>query len=320
MPPGENWPDRDSTPNPEPLWPGQEPQTKPLWPGQTEFGLMPPKPIGQGPHFIPQTPPEKPPGAEQGTPWAKPAPPSYEFFPNEPPKPSTAPEVDPATASKSNQPKLFSYQPPEEAATNSQDEKQAQEFKPRVKPFNQDSKKKRPLGTNFGINNQDILGLAGYYLLVAKEILMDPKVFFAALDLKGGVGEPILFCCFIFLITSLAHAIAHVNLFAFFQAFVVSFLSVALGAFITNFAIKKLGGKNDFAATARVLAFSKATALFAWISLGPMPIGAILALGYGAYMNYLGLSRINPKLKKQTLIVIISLLSITGAIWRSGMP
>jgi hypothetical protein len=75
-----------------------------------------------------------------------------------------------------------------------------------------------------------------------------------------------------------------------------------------QFVFKRLGGQGKFEQTFNVLAYSKATFVIAWISLGPWPIGSILATLFTAYLNYLGLSRVH-KLPPTPLWIVIGLMT-----------
>lgn len=170
-----------------------------------------------------------------------------------------------------------------------------------------------------GFSKSDIFGLATYNFMVTKDILFDPRIFFNELSLSGGFGEPILYSFFACLLSSALYAIAKLNIFVFFWAFIVSFLSVILGAVVVTWAFRKMGGKGNLEGTFRVLAFSKATVIFSWISLGAVPLGMLLAAAYTGYMNYVGLTRVHH-LPRQKTIILVVVLSILGMLWRQGMP
>lgn len=179
------------------------------------------------------------------------------------------------------------------------------------------SAKVKSIGLSF--SKSDIFGLATYNFMVTKDILFDPRIFFRDLALNGGFGEPMLFSIFACLLSSALFAVAKLNLLLFFWSFIVSFLSLTLGAVVVTWAFRKLGGKGNLEGTFRVLAFSKATVVFSWISLGAVPVGLLIAAAYTGYMNYVGLSRVHQLPRKQTIILVV-VLSILGMLWRQGMP
>lgn len=179
------------------------------------------------------------------------------------------------------------------------------------------SSKPSSLGLSF--SKSDIFGLASYNFIVIRDILFDPRIFFNELQLNGGFGEPILFCIFACLLSSTLYAIAHLNILLFFWSFIVSFLSVTLGAVVVTWAFRKMGGKGNLEGTFRVLAFGKATVVFSWISMGAVPLGILLATAYTGYMNYVGLRRVHQLKRKQTIILVV-VLSILGMLWRRDMP
>ncbi len=173
------------------------------------------------------------------------------------------------------------------------------------------------LGLSFSKN--DILGIATYNLNVTKDILTNPQGYFQTLPLTGGFGEPLLYTVFTCILSSIMCAIGKLNPLMFFWAFIVSFISVTVGAVIVDQAFRRMGGKGDLEGTFRVLAFSKATFVFAWITLGPLSLGMMLATMITGYMNYIGLSRVHGLSPKNTAI-IIALMSVLSLLFRWTCP
>ena len=101
----------------------------------------------------------------------------------------------------------------------------------------------------------------------------------------------------------------------FFLSTIMSFLSVVVGAVVMQFAFKKLGSEGKFEQTFNVLAYSRATFIFAWISLGPWPIGMALATIFTAYLNYLGLSRVH-KLPAKTTWLVIGIMTVVPLLFK----
>ncbi len=89
---------------------------------------------------------------------------------------------------------------------------------------------------------------------------------------------------------------------------IFTFAGTAIGAVISQLAFKKFGGEGKFEQTFNVLAYSKATFIFAWVSLGPFPLGYIAATIFGAYLNYLGLTRVH-RLSQSTTWTIIGIMA-----------
>lgn len=176
-----------------------------------------------------------------------------------------------------------------------------------------------PPSVGLSFSKNDILGIATYNLNVTKDILSNPRGYFQSLPLTGGYGEPLLYLVFTSILSSIMFAVSKLNPLLFFWGMIIAFLSVTVGAVITDLAFKRLGGKGDLEGTFRVLAFSKATFVFAWIALGQISLGAMLATMATGYMCYIGLMRVQGLSPKSTLI-IVSVLSVLSMIFRMSCP
>ena len=172
------------------------------------------------------------------------------------------------------------------------------------------------LPTSVRLNSRDLFGLATYYCILTKEVLTAPQLFFESMSLAGGLNDPLLYLAFVSIMTGLFNGIAKLNLLTFFFSTIMSFLTVIIGAVIAQFAFKKLGGQGKFEQTFNVLAYSRATFVFSWISLGVWPIGMILAALVTAYLNYLGLSRVHKLPAKMTWGVIGLLILLPMLIFK----
>lgn len=176
-----------------------------------------------------------------------------------------------------------------------------------------------PPSVGLSFSKNDILGIATYNLNVTKDILSNPQGYFQSLPLTGGYGEPLLYLVFTSILSSIMFAVSKLNPLLFFWGMIIAFLSVTVGAVITDLAFKRLGGKGDLEGTFRVLAFSKATFVFAWIALGQISLGAMLATMATGYMCYIGLMRVQGLSPKST-IIIVSVLSVLSMIFRMSCP
>jgi hypothetical protein len=150
-------------------------------------------------------------------------------------------------------------------------------------------------------------GLLQYFAHQAKHVLTNPVEFFDQMHTEGGLAEPTIFLVIAASIYGLFEAIGHLNPIVFFQTFASSLAFVYLGAIIVNFALKAFGGKGNYESTLRVLAFSKATLLFAWISVASFAIGGFLAIGYSVYLNVIGCKKIHQLATPITASVVIVL-------------
>ncbi|MBP7578835.1 MAG: YIP1 family protein, partial [Candidatus Obscuribacter sp.] len=176
-----------------------------------------------------------------------------------------------------------------------------------------------PIASSFKISKQDIFGLIAYNLLIAKTICTDPKGFFAKMPPVGPMAEPLIFLLVIELIASLARCVTSFSLKPLFADLIMSLISTILGAVIVSLAFDKLGGKGNFNSTLRVLCFSKAPILIAFLGIAQFQLGTIVALGYGTYLNFVGLSK-TQRLDVKTTVSIIVVMGILGALFRGNVP
>lgn len=326
---------------------------QPLWPGQQQIQdkdqVQDPKiDINQdtADEFIPETPPVRP-NEHANSPWYKPQPPRYDLFAD----PQKISQNFPQTPQAPKEPKIFSYRDPseedyddhvqeqeleqeqdlhpEDQATEAQLRRQARfdrlsgkdrSNSAKARPFVEKERINRQPAEPMGLrlNKQDVLGIFSYVLLIAKQALFSPQRFFSNIDPKLEFGEPFLFLLFVFAFSSIANAMARFNIIVLFHDFFFSFVSALLGAWLTNQIMAKMGGKDDFNKTFAIVAFSKATALFSWIALGPVPLGMASAVIYTGYMNYIGFKRLNPKMSEQKLVTILVILIALGVLFRQG--
>lgn len=144
----------------------------------------------------------------------------------------------------------------------------------------------------------------------ALAVLMHPKKFFAAMPPQS-VGSGFLFLTIAAMLYASAQGIAKMNAEAFILCFLSSLFFTSMGSF---FVFVLLGwtckGKGTLGQTFRVLAFSKAPLLFAWITLGPLQIGGIISMVFTLYLNIVGLTKIH---RVNKWLVIVSTLILSGA-------
>lgn len=333
--------DRGATPDSQPQ--SNPAFAQPLWPGQQQGQDQNQKiDINQdtADEFIPQTPPVRP-NEHANSPWYKPQPPRYDLFAD----PQKISQNFPQTPQAPKEPKIFSYRDPgeedydehvpeqdlhpEDQATEAQLRRQARfdrlsgkdrSNRAKARPFVEKERINRQPAEPMGLrlNKQDVLGIFSYVLLIAKQALFSPQRFFSNIDPKLEFGEPFLFLLLVFAFSSIANAMARFNIIVLFHDFFFSFVSALLGAWLTNKIMAKMGGKDDFNKTFAIVAFSKATALFSWIALGPVPLGMASAVIYTGYMNYIGFKRLNPKMSEQKLVIILVILIALGVLFRQG--
>jgi hypothetical protein len=160
------------------------------------------------------------------------------------------------------------------------------------------------------LTTSDIFGLATYYFIVTKEVLTKPGVFFSSMSLVGGLNDPLLYLAFTSIMTGVLLGIAKLNIFVMLVSVFTSFISATVGAVISQFVFKKLNGAGKFEQTFNVIAYSRATFIFSWLSIGTFPAGAVIAAAFGAYLNYLGLSRVHRLSPAVTWSIIITMAGL----------
>ena len=158
---------------------------------------------------------------------------------------------------------------------------------------------------NSSVSVADARSIAVYYFTQAKDVLTKPHAFFDQMSETGGFAEPLIFLSTSAVIYGLLEAIGRFNLMVLCTSFFSSIVFTLLGAAAINFALCKIGGKGNFESTFRVMSFSKATLLFAWISVGSIQIGGFLALFYMAFLNIVGTKKVHRLTMKHTAVVVV---------------
>lgn len=149
-----------------------------------------------------------------------------------------------------------------------------------------------------------------YYWMQVKGVLLSPKTFFAEMPVNGGFVEPAIFLGISVAIYALLQAIGNLNPVLYVKLVLSSFLCVAIGALIANLVFRQLGGKGTAEGTFRVFAYSKATLLFSWISLGHLPLGGMLSVAYTLYLNVIGMEKVHGLSRLKTVIATVLLAAL----------
>lgn len=154
-------------------------------------------------------------------------------------------------------------------------------------------------------------GFVVYYLLQVRHVLMHPKQFFAEMPTEGGYVEPLMFLGITAAIYAVLQAIGHLDIILMIRLFLTSTVSVIVGAFLTDLILRRYGGKGTREGTFRVLAYSKAPLLFAWIHLGMHSVGGVAATVYTLVLAVIGLKRVH-QLSGQVIFIVVALLTALG--------
>jgi hypothetical protein len=149
------------------------------------------------------------------------------------------------------------------------------------------------------------------FFAISKEVLIHPHTFFEALPYEGGFFEPFIYLATQSVLYSLIQAILKGNPLVFVSSLFVSIVSTVAGAFAVGLLFQKMGGKGTLEGTYRIFVYSKATLLFSWLSLGPIPIGGLLAVCYTVYLNWIGMTR-HHELPGKVTAQILVIMAVIG--------
>lgn len=173
--------------------------------------------------------------------------------------------------------------------------------------------------TGLQLNKKDVFGIIVFNLLLAKNIIRDPRTFFERMLLNGQVTEPVVFLLVLETTTCLLRCITKFSLIPLFTEFLMGLISTILGAFLINFIFQRFDNKSDPYNCLRVICYSKAPMILGFLALGKFELGAYLAACYSIYLNYLGLSRVYRTRQNTTLIIIV-IMAFLGVFFRQGAP
>lgn len=187
--------------------------------------------------------------------------------------------------------------------------------------YNKDSSQSKDMQPDPGLqlNKKDVFGIIVFNLILAKNIIIDPRTFFERMLLNGQVTEPIVFLVVLELTTCLIRCLTKFSLVPLFAEFLMGMISTILGAFLINFIFQRFDNKSDPYNCLRVICYSKAPMLLGFMALGKFELGAYIAASYTIYLNYLGLSRVYRTPQNTTLIIIV-ILAFLGVFFRGGAP
>ena len=130
------------------------------------------------------------------------------------------------------------------------------------------------------------------YVDTLKKVLTDPEGFYSEMPKEGGYQEPLTFAAINFAILGLLSGIIAVILSGAGAGSIVSTLVGAviggivglfIGGIILFVFFKIFGGSGGYEGTVRILSYSSAAQVFAWIPV----IGWIIGL-YGIWLNIVG--------------------------------
>jgi hypothetical protein len=156
------------------------------------------------------------------------------------------------------------------------------------------------------------------YVDTLKKVLTDPEGFYSEMPKEGGYQEPLTFAAINFAILGLLSGIVAVLLKGAGAGSIVSTLVGAViggivGLFIVGIILfiffKIFGGSGGYEGTVRILSYSSAVQVFAWIPA----IGWIISL-YGIWLNIVGGKHVHNLTTVKSAIAVILPVVILGVI------
>ena len=151
------------------------------------------------------------------------------------------------------------------------------------------------------------------YVDTLKKVLTDPEGFYSEMPTEGGYQEPLTFAAINFAIVGLLSGIIAVIISGTGAGSIVSTLVGAViggivGLFIVGIILliffKIFGGTGSYEGTVRILSYSSAVQVFAWIPV----IGWIISL-YGIWLNIVGGKHVhNLTTVKSAIAVLIPII------------
>jgi hypothetical protein len=158
----------------------------------------------------------------------------------------------------------------------------------------------------------DIKLLAKYYLTVSSEVLFSPSKFFAQIASSTDMVEPAVFMAISVGISCILRIVSGdmSGIFGFFGRI----FCVLACAFIATYGMRALASKGDFPTLFRIFAYSQAPMIISWITLGAIPIGGFVAIGYSIYLSIVGLEQVYRTQRTQAAVVVIIVVLIARGI------
>jgi hypothetical protein len=156
------------------------------------------------------------------------------------------------------------------------------------------------------------------YVDTLKKVLTNPEGFYSEMPKEGGYQEPLTFAAINFAIFGLLSGIIAVILKSASAVTIVSTLVGAviggivglfIGGIILFIFFKIFGGSGGYESTVRILSYSSAVDVFAWIPV----IGWILSL-YGIWLNIVGGKHVHNLTTVKSAIAVLLPIIILAVI------
>ena len=156
------------------------------------------------------------------------------------------------------------------------------------------------------------------YVDTLKKVLTDPEGFYSEMPKEGGYQEPLTFAAINFSIIGLLSGIVAVILSGVGAGSIISTLVSAviggivglfIGGIILFIFFRIFGGSGSYEGTVRILSYSSAAQVFAWIPV----IGWIIGL-YGIWLNIVGGKHVHNLTTVKSAIAVLLPLVILAVI------
>ena len=155
------------------------------------------------------------------------------------------------------------------------------------------------------------------YVDTLKKVLTDPEGFYSEMPTEGGYQEPLTFAAINFAIVGLLSGIVAIISGAGAGSIVSTLVSAVIGGIVGLFIFgiilyiffRIFGGSGGYEGTVRILSYSSAAQVFAWIPV----IGWIIGL-YGIWLNIVGGKHVHNLTTVKSAIAVLLPLVILGVI------
>jgi hypothetical protein len=158
---------------------------------------------------------------------------------------------------------------------------------------------KKATGTNYDFNPQDFFKS---FIGVVKTVLAKPGDFYQNMPASGGYSAPVIFLAVCLAVSGVISAvIAGVNVGLFLKFIIAGLIFSFIGAGILQFIARQFfEGKGSYEGMYRVVAYSGAVNLLAWI-----PIVGFLAGLYGFYLQIVGVEKVHKITTGQAVVTVL---------------
>ena len=151
-----------------------------------------------------------------------------------------------------------------------------------------------------------------------RRVLTDPNGFFAEMPQTGGLNDPLLFLTVCAVVDAIGHMIVGLSVTALLGAFIAKMVAAfVLAALLTLLAQQLFEGKAGFEPVFRVVAYSAAPMVLAWI-----PRLGVVAVLYAWFLTFRGIERVqgfDATRAVLTVAIAVAILLLVGSALAGGL-